>query len=98
YERDMLYWLTPELMQLLKTHFASYDIEVMDNYVYLYSRNTFALDETGIKNLLSLSGWLHEEFEENTHRYSDERVGSFAANAITQPGRRLKRKFQWWTL
>ncbi len=96
YGRDTLYWLTPELMDLLKTHFTAYDIEVIDNYAYLYSNRTFGLDETSVKNLLGLAEWLHDEFEENTRRYSDERVGSFATNTIAQPGRRLKRQIPWW--
>jgi hypothetical protein len=98
YGRDMLYWLTPELMEILKTHFAQYDIELVDNYVYLYAQQDFQLNQTGITNLLATAAWLHNEFEDNTKRYRDDRVGSFAANIVAEPGRRLKQKFPWWII
>jgi hypothetical protein len=98
YGRDMLYWLTPELMEILKTHFAQFDIELVDNHVYLYKHKDFTLDQTGVKNILETAEWLHGEFEQNTRRYSDDRVGSFAANTVSEPGRRLKKKIPWWLI
>lgn len=95
YGRDALYWLTPELMELLKNHMNTYDIEVVDNYVYAYSATPFKINEQTIKALLTLVNWLDYQFEQNTRRYSDERVGSFMANVVSQPGRRLKRHVSW---
>lgn len=95
YGRDTLYWLTPELMELLKIHMSSYDIEVVDNYVYVYSQGSFSMNEQTMPKLLDLAAWLHHEFEENTDRYSDERVGSFTANVIAEPGKRLKKGVPW---
>lgn len=94
YGRDTLYWLTPELMALLIDHMARYDIEVIDNYVYVYSRQ-FTLDEHTIRNLIGLGTWIYQEFEENTHRYADERIGSFSTNMVAEQGRRLKRRIPW---
>ncbi|MCA9330729.1 hypothetical protein KC957_01670 [Candidatus Saccharibacteria bacterium] len=96
YGPDTLYWLTPELMQLLIQYLGEYDIEVVDNYVYLYRGGEFTFDEATTRNLIGLGQWLYAEFEQNTRRYSDERVGSFAANAVAKPGRRLKRSIGWW--
>ncbi len=95
YGRDTLYWLTPELMELLKNHMSNYDIEIVDNYVYAYTRSRFKLHEQTIRSLIGLGSWLHHEFEENTHRYSDERIGSYAANVVAKQGRRLKQRFSW---
>lgn len=95
YGTDTLYWLTPELMQLLKKYMAAYDIEVIDNHVYAYREKFFELDQTGIQNGLLLANWLYAEFEQNTHRYSDERVANPASNVISEPGRRLRRKTPW---
>lgn len=95
YTTDTLYWLTPELMQLLKDRMASYDIEVIDNHVYAYAPHTFAFNEAAIREAFQLGEWLRAEFEQNTRRYADVRVASPAANTVAAPGRRLKRKFSW---
>lgn len=92
YGRDTLYWLTPELMELLKKYMANYDLEVVDNHVYAYSDTTFQFDQQGILSGLQLANWLQAEFEQNTHRYSDERVAAAQqTNQIATPGRRLSR-------
>jgi hypothetical protein len=98
YGRDTLYWLTPELMALLIDKFADYDVEVVDNYVYLYPNGAFDLDQTTIENIVNLAEWLYQEFEDNTHRYSDERVASFAANVVDKDGRRLKQRVSTGTI
>ena len=92
YGPDTLYWLTPELMALLIDKFADYDVEVVDNYVYLYPNGAFKLDQATIENIINLAAWLYQEFEDNTHRYSDERVASFAANTVDKGGQRLKQR------
>jgi hypothetical protein len=92
YGRDTLYWLTPELMALLIDKFADYDVEVVDNYVYLYPNGAFDLDQTTIENIVNLAEWLYQELQDNTHRYSDERVASFTANTVDKDGRRLKQR------
>ena len=96
YGPDTLYWLTPELMQLLIQSLANYDIEVVDNYVYLYHAGEFEFDEATTRNLIGIGQWLYAEFEQNTRRYSDERIGSFAANTVAAPGKRLKRSIGRW--
>ncbi len=95
YGTDVLYWLTPELMQLLKQYMTNYDIEVIDNHIYAYSETPFKLDQAGIQSGLQLANWLHAEFEENTHRYSDARVANATANVVAEQGRRLKHKKPW---
>lgn len=90
YEQDTLYWLTPELMELLVTNLSIYDIEVVDNKVYLYPNGKFKLDEINIKKLISIADWLYYQFEDNTHRYADTRIASFAKNIVAAPGKRLR--------
>ena len=74
YGRDTLYWLTPELMQLLKDHMADYDLEIIGNHVYAYSDTQIQATQQSIQSMFQLANWLQAEFEENTHRYSDQRV------------------------
>lgn len=95
YTTDTLYWLTPELMQLLKDRMANYDIEVIDNHVYAYAPHTFTFNESTIRETAQLGEWLRAEFEQNTRRYTDERAAATAPNTVAAPGRRLKQKFSW---
>lgn len=96
YATDTLYWLTPELMQLLKERMANYDIEVVDNHVYAYSSHTFTFNEPAIRELLQLGEWLRAEFEQNTRRYADDRVAnSSVTNVVATPGKRLKQRVSW---
>ena len=90
YGPDTLYWLTPELMEILKHQLAGYDIEVVGDHVYLYPSGLFKFDQPSIENIIGISEWLYQEFEQNTHLYRDERVGSYQANIISSRGRRLR--------
>jgi hypothetical protein len=96
YERDALYFMTPELMALLIDHGAKFDIEVIDNYLYIYSDDQFDLDnEVALRAIFDLIPLMGKEFEENTQRYADATIGDRAANMVAVPGRRLKRTFSW---
>lgn len=96
YERDALYFITPELMQQLIDYGAKFDIEIIDNYLYIYSEKPFKLQkEETIRGLFTLIHLLGGEVQENTQRYSDANIGNRAANIIGTPGQRLKTRISW---
>ncbi len=93
YERDALYVFTPDVMQALIQHGRKFDIEVIDNELYLYSTmHTNLTSEEALKELLTVVATLREELLDQTRRYSDERVvGVQAGTAVAETGRRLKK-------
>lgn len=96
YERDALYVFTPDVMQALIDYAGDYDLEVVDNDLFLYASRTFDLTSPAtLKNLLLLASKLSPEFDTQTNRYADERVNDRSANIVAKPGRRLKKSFSW---
>lgn len=95
YGIDALYFLTPELMALLVDKGQKYDIEVVDNVLFLYRAEPFKCEEQMLQEAFDIIEHLGGEFEENTERYRDERVGSKVLNTVAMPGRRLKQGVGW---
>lgn len=96
YGQDTLYFLTPELMALLIDHGRKFDIEVVDDVLYLYSSSALRLNTSdSVKAVFDVMQRLWTEFEENTTRYRDERIGDKMANLIAPEGRRLKKGISW---
>lgn len=99
YQRDALYVITPELMALLIDLGAHYDIEIVDDRLYIYSDREFTLEnQPTIEAIFHLISVLGGEVQENTTRYADVNVGNRQANIVAEPGRRLKRTISWISL
>ncbi len=93
YERDALYVFTPDLMALLIDEAAPFDVEIVDDFMFVYSRTPFRPLEPGVyQRLLRIVDTIGAKTLSQTDRYRDERVGDFQANIVAQPGRRLKRR------
>lgn len=93
YERDALYVFTPDVMQALVDHASDYDVEIIDDNLFIYSSKHFNLMRPDTwKKLLFLASNLGPEFESQTDYYADERVGDREQNMIASGGRRLKTK------
>lgn len=95
YGRDILYFLTPELMSCLVDHAAGYDIEIIDDQLFLYSVSPFMFQSKRLKSTLEtisqVANRLSTEFADNTKRYADERVlQAQLINEVAPQGRRLK--------
>lgn len=91
YERDALYVFTPDVMAALIDHASNYDIEIIDNNLFIYSNVGFALSkETTWQQILSLIATLHPDLHKQTHYYADERVYDRQQDIVMQPGKRLK--------
>ena len=99
YERDALYVFTPDVMMALINYAGEYDIETVDNDLFIYSNGAFNLSNANTwQALLGLASKLSPEFEEQTDRYADERVANRAVDFVAQPGQRLKRGYGKYAL
>jgi hypothetical protein len=96
YERDALYVFTPDVMHIFVEQAYNYDVEIIDDNLYLYSNRPFDIaNATQLKGLLNLAAAINPEMQSQTDYYYDERVASRAMNVVSEPGRRLNRGFGW---
>lgn len=96
YERDALYFITPELMALLIDKGATFDVELIDDNLFIYSSKRFRLEDPAkLADIFHIIDTLGVEFEANTHRYADANIGNRAANVVAPAGQRLKRSVPW---
>lgn len=91
YKRDALYVFTPDVMQLLMTSVPGFDIEIIDDTLYLYSEAAFELTkQSQLEPLIQVAAALSAKFSRQTDYYADEHVGDRSQNVIAAPGARLK--------
>ncbi|MEK9196085.1 MAG: hypothetical protein AAB914_01825 [Patescibacteria group bacterium] len=94
YERDMLYFVTPELMSILADKGFDYDVEVLDDELYIYKDTFFDFNNNEeIENIFMIIESVGGEFSDNVRLYADERVANRSSNVVAQQGRRLKRRY-----
>jgi hypothetical protein len=93
YERDALYVFTPDLMALLIDNAAPFDVEIVDDWMFVYASQPFSMTWPGVYDrLFRILETVGAKTLTQTDRYVDERVGNFAANVVAPPGQRLRRK------
>jgi len=91
YERDALYVFTPDLMALLIDEAAPFDVEIVDDWMFVYSSKTFSTAAPGnYERMFRVIETVGTKTLSQTDRYSDERVANFSANVVAPPGRRLR--------
>jgi hypothetical protein len=91
YERDALYVFTPDLMVLLIDRLASYDLEIVDNRLYIYSHSPFnMLDPQTHERLASIVQVVGHKATNQTLRYSDDRTAP-GVDMVGAGGLRLRR-------
>jgi hypothetical protein len=95
YERDALYVFTPDLMALCIDEAAPFDIEIVDDWMFVYSPRAFALEDPRLLGrLFRIIDVVGAKALRQTHRYRDDRAPApFVANVVAQPGQRLRRRF-----
>lgn len=94
YERDALYVFTPDLMALLIDETAAFDVEVVDDWMFVYSHKPFdMLSPLTYERADHIVATLGAKTLRQTQRYADYRLNSPAINAIAAPGRRLRTPF-----
>ena len=91
YERDALYVFTPDLMVLLIDRLASYDLEIVDNRLYIYSHKPFnMLDPQTHERLASIVQVVGHKAANQTLNYADDRMAPYS-NMVAPGGLRLRR-------
>jgi hypothetical protein len=92
YERDALYVFTPDLMALLIDNAAPFDVEIVDDWMFVYSSRPFPSTAPGLyQRLFQIVDTVGAKTLSQTDRYVDEKVGNFEANFVAPQGQRLKR-------
>lgn len=93
YERDALYVFTPDLMALLIDNAAPFDVEIVDDWMFVYSSKPFPSAQPAVyQRLLNIVETVGSKTLTQTDRYRDERAAvPFAANIVAPQGTRLKR-------
>jgi hypothetical protein len=93
YERDALYVFTPDLMALLIDEAAPFDVEIVDDWMFVYSNAAFRTGDPALyARLFRIMDTVGAKTLTQTDRYVDERVGDFTANVVAPQGARLKRR------
>jgi hypothetical protein len=91
YEQDALYVFTPDLMALLIDDAAPFDVEIVDNWMFIYSAQPFAeLEVLTYERLFNIVRTVGTKTVTQTEEYHDDRVGSAAANIVAPQGQRLR--------
>jgi len=93
YERDALYVFTPDLMALLIDEASPFDVEIVDDWMFVYSNAAFQTGDVNMyARLFRIVDTVGAKTLTQTDRYVDERIGTFAANIVAPQGARLKRR------
>ncbi len=96
YETDALYVFTPDVMALFIDEAAPFDAEIIDDWLFIYSRYPFGAGDTATYDrLLRIVQLVGAKVVHQTDVYRDDRVGDFTANVVSQPGQRLARRVPW---
>jgi len=91
YEQDALYVFTPDLMALLIDDAGSYDVEIVDDWMFIYSPQPFPpLDARNYARLFNIVHTVGAKTISQTANYHDDRVGSATANIVAPAGQRLR--------
>jgi hypothetical protein len=93
YERDALYVFTPDLMALLIDETGDFDVEIVDDWMFIYSARPFnLLSPVTYERMRRIVATVGAKTLRQTARYADERVGDRLVNQVAPQGRRLKRR------
>jgi hypothetical protein len=91
YQSDALYVFTPDLMALLIDDAGSFDVEIVDDWMFIYSPHQFpALSPATYSRLFTIVQTVGDKTVTQTENYHDDRVGSAAANIVAPEGQRLR--------
>jgi hypothetical protein len=100
YESDALYVFTPDLMALLVDEVAPFDVEIVDDWMFVYSAAAFnSTDPDVYERLFRIIDTVGEKTLSQTERYADNQAQDAAhlgfdrtaANTVAPQGRRLRR-------
>jgi hypothetical protein len=98
YERDALYIFTPDLMALLIDHVAQFDVEVIDDQLFVYGKEFNFVDKGTWQRIFDIIRNVGQKTISQTDYYADERIGDRTQDIVAEPGRRLRRGLSWYTI
>ena len=82
YERDALYLFTPDIMARFIDHAAALDVEIVDDWMFLYAKRDFStLDPATWAWLFSVVGAFLDKFAQ-WERWRDDRIAGEAAAGV----------------
>ncbi len=82
YERDALYLFTPDIMARFVDHAAALDVEIVDDWMFLYAKRDFStLDPATWAWLFSVVGAFLDKFAQ-WERWRDDRIAGEAPAAV----------------
>jgi hypothetical protein len=91
YEQDALYVFTPDLMALLIDDAGSYDVEIVDDWMFIYSPHQLpGLSPATYQRLFTIIQTVGARTVTQTANYHDDRVASPGANFVAPQGQRLR--------
>lgn len=94
YERDALYVFTPDLMALLIDESAAFDVEIVDDWMFLYARGGLALEQPAVvQRVFRILDTVGATARKQTQRYADETIGDSRVDLVAPRGQRLKRGY-----
>lgn len=109
YQQDSFYLFPPHVLEELLNLPVDYDVEIVDNWMFLYTRSSQDLTDPAVwRAMESVAEGLVARMAPVAQRYRDRRVEAPQAAALSAPrpvtpgqptiapeGRRLRRGFDW---
>lgn len=103
YETDALYLFTPDIMARMQDHAADWDVEIIDDEIYLYSpRRSVGVDAERWQQLGETINAVAAKLDQ-WERWRETRGTTVAAaqfapdrEYVAYEGRRLRKRFPWW--
>ncbi|HEX4442811.1 MAG TPA: hypothetical protein VHZ81_04500 [Galbitalea sp.] len=91
YEADALYVFTPDLMALLIDEAYAFDVEIVDDWMFVVVRKPFSPFAATYERLFTIVRTVGAKTLSQTKNYHDARAGAAGANTVASEGRRLRR-------
>jgi hypothetical protein len=92
YGRDALYVFTPDLMALLIDESSAFDVEIVDDWMFVYSTVPFDLVQPAVwQRLDRIVDTVGAKTLRQIARYADDRVSDPGLNIVAPQGRRMRR-------
>ena len=93
YKADALYVFTPDVMACLIDEGAKYDMEIIDDELYIYHQGVFVFDSSAVfETLLGIIDKIGAEVRSQTNRYTDDVAIAVQPSEAVQGKRQLKSK------
>ncbi len=93
YETDALYVFSPDVMNILVQYAADYDIEIIDDTLYLFKPGWLTITDTAtLQRLTAVGSAILAALDKNATRYADTAIDDPAADVVAPRGRRLVRR------